>query len=445
MSPGSAFVLPGLRSPFAKMDRELSRFDALALSAPVIQQTVAGDRGPGREGAREIDLVVWGAVIPSLTVSNFGREAWFESGLDARVSAQGIVQACATSLAAATHAAGQVVAGRANLALCGGVEAMSHTQIGLSPGLSRTIRRTGSAGNLPRMVRTLGGIRPRDFRISVPAVAERTTGKTMGRHAEEMAREWGISREAQDQFALASHAASTRDGGTFFRPLLATPGTFPVDRDTLPRPDTSPEKLAGLRPAFEARRGGRSGGGGGGAGGRGAGTLTAGNSSPLTDGAAACWVASEAGLSALPDALPRARLLDWEQAAVDPQREGLLIAPAVAIARLLHRHGLSLDDIGLWEIHEAFAAQVLCTIAALENSEWLAARSPVADGLGTFPRERVNPNGGSVALGHPFGATGARLLSQTVLELSDHPAGTRAIVSVCAAGGLGHVALLEAV
>ena len=429
MSPGSVFVLPGLRSPFAKIDRELSRLDGLALSAPVIQQTVAGDGGPGRENAGRIDLFLWGAVIPSLTVSNWGREVWFDAGLEARVPAQGIVQACATSIAAATHGAGQVAAGRADLVLCGGVESTSHTQIGLSPGLSRTIRRTGSAGSPRRMVRTLAGIRPRDLRISAPAVKERTTGKTMGGHAEEMAREWDISREAQDRFALASHEGATRDEGAFFRRLLVTPGTFPVDRDTLPRAGTSMEKLAGLRPAFS-----RSGG-----------TLTAGNSTPLTDGAAACWVASEAGLSSLPDSLPRARLLDWRQAAIDPDREGLLIAPVIAIAELLHRHGLTLEDIGLWEFHEAFAAQVLCTVAALEDSRWLAARSSVQDGLGAFPRDRINPNGGSVALGHPFGATGARILSQTVLELAERPAGTRAIVSVCAAGGLGHVALLEAV
>ena len=429
MNPGSAFVLPGLRSPFAKIDRELSRFDALALSAPIIQQTVAGDGGPGRNEAGRIDLFLWGAVIPSLTVSNWGREAWFDAGLEASVPAQGIVQACATSIAAATHAAGQVAAGRADLALCGGVEAMSHTQIGLSPGLSRSLRRIGSAGSVPRMVRTLAGIRPRDLRISAPAIKERTTGKTMGQHAEEMARKWDIPREAQDRLALASHEGATRDAGAFFRPLLVTPGTFPVDRDTLPRAGTSLEKLAGLRPAFS-----RSGG-----------TLTAGNSTPLTDGAAACWIASEAGLSSLPDSLPRARLLDWRQAAIDPDRQGLLIAPAIAIAELLHGHGLSLDDIGLWEFHEAFAAQVLCTIAALEDADWLSARSPVKDGLGAFPRDRVNPNGGSVALGHPFGATGARILSQTVLELADRPAGTRAIVSVCAAGGLGHVALLETV
>lgn len=423
------FVLPGLRSPFAKIDRDLGRLDALALSAPVIQQTVAGENGPGRDAAHEIDLVLWGAVIPTLAVSNWGREAWFDSGLDERVPAQGMVQACATSLAAATHAGGQVAAGRVDLALCGGVESMSHTQIGLSKGLSKKIRRTASAGSVGRAVKTLGGIRPSDLRISVPGVEERTTGKTMGQHTEEMAREWAIPRDAQDRFALASHERATKDGGAFFRSLLVTPGTYPVDRDTLPRSDTSFERLGSLRPAFDKKNG----------------TLTAGNSSPLTDGAASCWIASEDGLSHLPDALPRARLLDWEQAAIDPARDGLLIAPAIAIARILSRRGLQLEDVALWEFHEAFAAQVLCTLAALESAEWLAARTTVQEGLGAFPRDRVNPNGGSVSLGHPFGATGARVLSQTVKELADTPAGTLAIVSVCAAGGLGHVALLEAV
>ncbi len=429
MTTPAAYVLPGLRSPFTKVDRELANLDALDISAPVIQQTVAGEGGPGRERAAAIDLVLWGAVIPSLSVSNWGREAWFDSGLDARVPAQSIVQACATSLAAATHAAGQVRSGTLDLALCGGVESMSDTQIGLSRGLSRTIRRTAAAGGVGRMVTTLAQIRPSHLRISVPSVAERTTGKTMGQHAEEMAKEWGIPREAQDRFALASHERATRTEAAFFRPLLVTPGTFPVDRDTLPRADTSFDKLATLRPVFD----------------RAAGTLTAGNSSPLTDGAAACWVASREGMGTLPDDVPRAKLVDWAQAAIDPARDGLLIAPAIAVARMLDRRRLTLEDIDLWEFHEAFAAQVLCTIAALETPDWLRDRAGVDAELGDFPRHRVNPNGGSVALGHPFGATGARILSQTVLELAELPPGGRAVVSVCAAGGLGHVALLEGI
>jgi acetyl-CoA C-acetyltransferase len=362
-------------------------------------------------------------------VSNWGREVWLDAALDQQVPALTIVQQCATSLAAATYAAAQVRVGRADLILCGGVESMSFTQVGLSKGLSRTIRRAAAARGTGTTLRTLAGVRASDLRLSVPQAKERKTGKTMGQHAEEMARAWNISREEQDRYALTSHcrAVSAAEKG-FFRKLLVSPGTFPIDADTLPRSDTSLDRLAELRPAFGED-----------------GTLTAGNSTPLTDGAAACWVASEEGLSRLNDEAARARLLDWEQAAVDIARDGLLMAPAIAIPRLLARHGLGYEEIDLWEIHEAFAAQVLCTLRALEDDAWLRERAGVEDDLGRFPIDRMNPNGGSLALGHPFAATGARLLSQTVLELAELPPGSRAVVSICAAGGLGHIALLEAV
>lgn len=424
------YLLPGLRSPFARIDRELADRDGLALSTPVVQQTVAGPRGLGRDRAGEVDLVVWGSVIPSLRISNWGREVWLETGLDPHVPAVNLSQACGTSLAAATHAAGQVLGGATRLALCGGVESMSWTDIGLRPGLSRALRRAGQAGSPGRMLSALGELSFSDLGLHVPTASERTTGLTMGEHAEIMAREWAIGREAQDRFALESHrkAVAAREEG-FFRELLVGPGTFAADRDALPRPDTTLDRLGALPPAFDREEG----------------TLTAGNSTPLTDGAAAVWVAGEEGAGALPDELPRARLLDWEQAAVDIERDGLLMAPTLAIPRLLARHGLAYDDVELWEIHEAFAAQVLCTYAALEDESWLRDRAGVDADLGSFPRDRVNPNGGSVALGHPFAATGARILSQAVAELGERPAGTRCVVSICAAGGLGHVALLEAV
>ena len=168
-----------------------------------------------------------------------------------------------------------------------------------------------------------------------------------------------------------------------------------LDRDQFPRPDTSLEKLAALRPAFD----------------RSSGTITAGNSSPLTDGAAGVWVATEAGLARLPSSLPRARLVDYEIAAVDLFHEGLLMAPVAAIPRLLARHGLKYEDVALWEIHEAFSAQVLCNLAGLESAAYVQEKAGVPHTFGRFPRERVNPNGGSVALGHPFAATGARILS----------------------------------
>jgi acetyl-CoA C-acetyltransferase len=189
------------------------------------------------------------------------------------------------------------------------------------------------------------------------------------------------------------------------------------------------EKLAKLKPVFDRTSG--------------QGTLTAGNSSPLTDGAAAVWVASDEGLSRLPATMPRVRLVDFEVAAVDILREGLLMAPVSAIPRLLARRGLKFNDIDLWEIHEAFSGQVLCHIKGLEDEDFVLEKAGVEHNFGSFPRERMNPNGGSVALGHPFGATGARILSQAIKELATMPKGSRAIVSICADGGQGTVSLLE--
>ena len=206
---------------------------------------------------------------------------------------------------------------------------------------------------------------------------------------------------------------------------------MPVDgitKDYFPRRDTSIEKLAKLKPVFDRSTG--------------RGTLTAGNSSPLTDGAAAIWVATEEGLDRLPGGLPRARLVDFEIAAVDIFNEGLPMAPVSAIPRVLARHGLKFDDISLWEIHEAFSAQVLCHIKALEDKNFVREKAGVEHISGSFPRDRMNPNGGSVALGHPFAATGARILSQALKELAALPKGSRAIVSICADGGLG-TSLLE--
>jgi len=428
-TPSELFVLPSLRSPFTKMDRELADLDALRLSVPVVQQAVLGRGGPAAGHGSGVDLVVWGAVIPSLAVSNWGREVWLDAGLDPHVSAVTVIQQCGTSLAGATHSAGQILAGSVHLALCGGADSMSGAPIGLSRGLSRAIRGVAAAGGAGAIVSQLRRVRRKDLRLAIPAVKERTTGLSMGQHAEITARDWGIGRDRQDELAATSHARAlrARDEG-FFRPLLVSPGTFCVDADTLPRGDATLDRLTRLKPAFDLDSG----------------TLTAGNSSPLTDGAASVWVADAEGLRRLPAHVPRVRLLDWEQAAVDIDAEGLLLAPALAIPRLLARHDLDYGDVSLWEVHEAFAAQVLCTIAALEDSDWVSERAGVARDFGPFPASRVNPNGGSIALGHPFGATGARLLSQAAAELALLPTGSKAVVSVCAAGGLGQVVLLEA-
>jgi acetyl-CoA C-acetyltransferase len=418
------FFCAGPRTPFAKIDGPLAHLDAVEVSLPVV-----------REAQKQLkdsavpDCVVWGAVVPSLSVSHIAREVWLDAGLEPHVPALTVVQQCATSLAAATHAAAQMRAGQIELALCGGSEAMSQTQVGLTRGMSQTIRRVAQAKGPGGALRALGRLRPRHLMLRVPSVKERTTGLTMGDHAEITAKEWNLDRESQDRIALASHqnAVAAWDRG-FFADLVIGSDAFPgFARDAIPRADTSLEKLAKLPPVFDRKSG----------------TLSAGNSSPLTDGAAACWVATERGLERFEEPPYRARLLDWEVAGVDIERDGLLMAPTLAIPRLLARNGLTYADIGLWEIHEAFAAQVMCTIAALNSREWLKERACVDADLGQVPEDRINPNGGSVALGHPFGATGARIVSQTVREM--HRRGGLALISICAAGGLGHVALLEAV
>ena len=417
------FVCAGPRTPFAKMDGPLAHLDALALSVPVVREAVAALS----ENASP-DLIVWGTVIPTLAVSHTAREVWLDAGLDPYVPALTVVQQCATSLAAATHAAAQMKAGKIDLAICGGAESMSQVQTGLSRGMSQVLRRIAQARGPGAALQALGQLRLQHLKLSSPAVKERTTGLTMGDHAEVTAREWDIDRESQDRFALASHRNSVAAWERGFFDDLVIEVTD-LERDTIPRADTSMEKLAKLPPVFD-RKSGR-------------GTLTAGNSSPLTDGAASCWVATEPGLERFARPAYRARLADWELAAVDIERDGLLMAPTLAVPRLLERNGLTYDDIDLWEMHEAFAAQVLFTIAALNDREWVRVRAGVAADLGSVPEDRINPNGGSVAVGHPFGATGARILSQTVKQLSE--TGGRALISICAAGGMGHVALLESV
>lgn len=413
----------GVRTPFAKVDGALSSLDAIGLSVPVVRHMIRQ-----LDGAQP-DFAVWGTVVPNLTWSNIAREILMEAGVMPRVTAFSTVMACSTSMIAAIQAAGMIDGASRSLALVGGTESMSRVQLGLGQKLSDWIRGFQQTRSLGAKVSHAVGLRPGDVQLYIPSVTNRTTGLSMGEHTEITAKEWNISRAEQDQAALDSHrnAVAAWERG-FFKDLVIPIND--VKRDGLPRSDTSLEKLAKLPPAFDRSSG--------------QGTLTAGNSSPLTDGAAGLWVASQAGLFRLPPGMPKVKFVDWEIAAVDFRVEGLLMAPAFAIPKLLARHNLRYYDIALWEIHEAFAAQVLFHIKALESSEFLRNRAGVDQDFGAFPRERVNPNGGSVALGHPFGATGARILSQAVAELSTMPKGTRAIVSICADGGQGSVALLEA-
>jgi acetyl-CoA C-acetyltransferase len=426
-NPGvPVYLAAGVRSPFLKAGGAFAHLDALELSVPVVQEMAA------RLGSARPDMLVWGSVIPNLTWSNIAREVLLDAKLDATIPAFSTVMACSTSMVGAFQAAGMIDGKARNLAIVGGAESMSRVQIGFGQNFSDWLREFQGARTLGQKLHHLVELSPKDIKLWIPKVANRTSGLSMGEHTEITARQWHVSREVQDRLALASHQRAIEGWERGFFDGLVMPVQTPdgpVSRDGLPRKDTSLERLSSLKPAFDKTSG--------------LGTLTAGNSSALTDGAAALWVGSENGVGKLPAGTPIVRLVDWELASVDFRTEGLLMAPAFAVPRLLARHGLRYEDIGLWEIHEAFAAQLAFHIEAWEDASFLRTRVGVEPAFGAFPRDRVNPNGGSVALGHPFAATGARILSQAVKELATRPRGTKAIVSICADGGLGTVALLE--
>ncbi len=415
------WLAAGLRTPFVGVDGPFAHRDSLALSVPVVQAMASHVAG-------QIDFAVWGAVVGNLAYANLAREVWLEAKLDPHVPTSTTIMQCSTSMVGAFEAVGVLGSGGRSLALVGGVESMTRVQIGLGQNLSDWLRRVVQARTLSQRLSALRKLRPSDIRLFVPEVKNRVTGRSMGEHTEDMAKTWNIGRLEQDELALQSHrcAVAAQDRGFFADLILPVDGIF---ADHFPRRDTSLDKLGKLNPVFDRTSG--------------KGTLTAGNSSPLTDGAAAIWVATEEGISRLPSKTPRVCLVDFEMAAVDIFTEGLLMAPVSAIPRILARRNLKFDDIALWEIHEAFSAQVLCHVKGLEDKDFVREKAGVEHTFGTFPRDRMNPNGGSVALGHPFAATGARILSQAVKELATMPKGSRAIVSICADGGLGTVALLE--
>lgn len=413
------YLAAGLRTPFGRGGGALSPYDPISLSVPVVR-AMANQLQGGKP-----DLVLWGTVMPNLGWSNIAREIWLDAELDPTVPSFSVVLACATSIAATFAAAGMIGADT-DVILVGGAEVMSRPSIGLK---SRTAERLREAFNKDptQAAEALAQLTADDFILPGKGWTNRITGRTMGDHMEETARKWEISRHAQDEWAYQSHqrAAAAWNRGFFDDLVLPLPELV---KDANLRPDTTLEKLAKLSPAFDRTSGN--------------GTLTAGNSSPITDGAAGVWVASARGRTRFNRAIASVKLVDFEISSVDGQ-DGLLMAPSFAIPRLLKRHGLQYEDVALWEIHEAFAAQVLANVAALEAPSWIADRAKISTDFGRFPWERVNPSGGSLAMGHPFGATGARDLSQAVKTLAAMPKGSRAIVSVCADGGEGAVALLE--
>lgn len=413
------YILPGLRTPFVKAGGAYAKHTALEISATVARAMNARARP---------DFLVWGQVIPDPTVSNIARELIFAAGLEPTTPAFSTVLACSTSFMAGVEAAGMIGRGGTHLALVGGVETMTHVAIALKMPVADRIR--GEFAKTPAAaLESITHLGPDDFDLPLHGWANRQSGRSQGEHTEDTAKVYAISRQEQDARALLSHqgAIHGQDTGFFDDLLIPFAG---VEHDALPRRDTSLEKLATLPPAFDRAQG----------------TLTAGNSSPLTDGAAAVWIGDEDGLRRL-GASPTVRLVDWELAATDflHDGDGILMAPARAIPRLLARHGLRFQDVASWNIHEAFAAQVIANVRYAADPDYRKAKAGVDADLGPFPWERVNPHGGSLAIGHPFAATGARVLSQAAKELSVLPTNSRGIVSLCADGGQGTVALLERV
>ena len=316
-SERTVWLAAGLRTPFVGVDGSFAHRDSLALSVPVVQAMAPLANG-------QIDFAVWGAVVGNLAYANLAREVWLESKLDPHVPTFTTTMQCSTSMVGVFEAAGMLDSSSRSLALVGGVESMTRVQIGLGQNLSDWLRRVVQARNFSQRLSALRRLRPSDIRLFVPEVKNRVTGRSMGEHTEDMAKTWNITRREQDELALQSHqfAVAAQDRGFFLDLIVPVDG---VSTDHFPRRETSLEKLSKLKPVFDRTSG--------------KGTLTAGNSSPLTDGAAAIWVATEKGIERLPAKTPRVRLVDAEMAAVDIFTEGLLMAPVSAIPRNSHGVG----------------------------------------------------------------------------------------------------------
>ncbi len=423
-----AVVVGGVRTPFHKAFGELRRLDTIALGAAAVSGLLA------KTGLRqaEIDAVVWGGVILPPGAPNVGREIVLDLGLPPSIEARTVTRACASGLQAVTDAAAAIERGDAEVVIAGGSDSTSNAAITLPPGFIQKLgpvvmgRKATAAAYLSALSQLNFA---KDVLPKMPRVAERTTGETMGESCEKMADRNGISRQAQDEFAVASHhrAAAAVESGRFLAEVCTVrlSNGAEVIADGLIRADTSVEKLAKLRPAFKRD-----------------GTITAGSSSPLTDGAAAVLLMNEEKARAL-GLSPLAVVRGWSYVGVDPLDQ-LLIGPALAIPKLLDRLGLNLRDLDLIDLHEAFAAQVLSVVQALESDAFARARLGKSSAVGKIDPARLNVHGGSLAIGHPFGATGARMVTTMANELAQTDK-QFAMLGLCAAGGLGAAAVLERV
>jgi acetyl-CoA acyltransferase len=419
-------IVEGCRTPFSKAGTSFRTVSPVELGKVAVRELIGrADLDPS-----EVDEIVYGIVVPSIQAPNVAREVGLAAGLPATVPAYTVSRACASSNQAITSAADNITRGYADIVIAGGVEVLSDVPMLLSRRLRDSLLSASKAKTLAERVRALAGIRPRDLAPVAPAIAEPSTGESMGESAERMAKENGISREAQDRWALRSHRLAhqgTVDGRLLEElvPTFVPPGYQDVvTSDNGIREDTSAEKLASLSPVFDRKYG----------------SVTAGNSSPLTDGASAVLLMSEEKAKSL-GYEPLGYIRSWAYSALSPSGQ-LLQGPAYAAPQALDRAGLTMRDIELWEMHEAFAAQVLSNLQALDSDEFARSELGRDRKVGILDESLINVMGGSIAIGHPFGATGGRLTTTLLREMRRRGLGL-GLITVCAAGALGFAMVIE--
>jgi len=416
-------IVGGSRIPFCRQNTAYVDLGNFGMSVKAVGSVVE------RFGLSGVALgeVALGAVMSHSSDYNLGREVALSSGLSPRTPGITMSRACGTSLDTAIHVANKIATGQIESGIAGGSDTTSDVPIVFGRKFAGRLLATARAKSFGQRLAAWKGFRPSELTPSFPGVSEKRTGKSMGEHCEAMAKEWKIGRAEQDQLAADSHrkGAAAYERGFFDDLVVEFRG---LKRDNILRPDSTAEKLAGLKPAFDKTSG--------------QGTLTAGNSTPLTDGASAVLLASE-DFAAARGWKIQAYLSHAKVAAVDfVGGEGLLIAPAVAVSEMLRDAGLTLQDFDFYEIHEAFAAQVLCTLRAWESPAYCRDRLGREQPMGSIDPAKLNVVGSSLAFGHPFAATGARIVATAAKLLAERGSG-RALISVCTAGGMGVVAIVE--
>ena len=418
-------VVAGCRSPFCKSGTVLRDIPAVDLAKHAVVELVHRANITGKE----VDELYFGQVVPSPVVPNIAREVSLLPQFPPSIPAASINRACASANSAIAAGQDQIVMGRADVVVAGGVEVLSDIPILHSRRFSDLLVGLSKAKSTAARLKLVSSFRPKDLVPVTPAIAEPSTGQTMGQSAEKMAKLNGITRESQDEFALRSHKlahAGTEDGRLLaeIAPILVPGSGAAVTRDNGVRADANLEEMAKLRPAFDRRYG----------------TVTAANSSPLTDGAAAVLLMSEEAAGAL-GFEPLAFIRSYAVAALDPDDQ-LLMGPAYAVPKALDRAGIVWRELGLVEMHEAFASQVLSNIQAFESRQWAEEHLGRSEAIGEVDWDTLNVMGGSIAIGHPFGATGARITLTLANEMKRRDV-QFGLISVCAQGGMGFAMVLE--